>query len=88
MPRLGHPSGERGGCDGFGGGEISCDTTDKEIAATAVEGVFRRDAGIGATQDAGVRILAASQRFPLMGEIVPARAAVDITGIAFQQPRQ
>ena len=50
----------------------------RKIAAAAVEGVFGRDTQIRATQDAGVGILAAGQRLPLMLEIVPARHALDI----------
>ena len=69
-------------------GEIAGDATDEQIAAAAVEGIFGRDAGIRAAQDAGIGILAAGQCLAFVLEIVPARDAVDIAGVALHQPLQ
>ena len=59
-------------------GEIAGDAADEQVAAAAVEGVFGRDAGIRAAQDAGIGILPAGQCLALVLEIVPARDAFDI----------
>ena len=63
------------------GGEIAGDAADEEIAPSAVEGIFGRDARIGAAQDRRIGILAAGQRFALMLEIMPPRHAFDIARI-------
>ena len=71
--------------DRFIVGEVAGHAANEEIAAAAIEGIFGRDARIGAAQDGGVRVLAAGQRLPLMLEVVPQRHALDIARISFQQ---
>ena len=71
--------------NGFVTGKISGDTADEKVSSRAVESVFRRDARIRATQDGGIGILAANQRFALVSEVVAARNPVDIAFISLLQ---
>jgi hypothetical protein len=56
--------------DGVVIGEVSRNPADKKIAPAAIESVFRRDARIGATEDAGIGVLPTGQHLALVHEIV------------------
>ena len=67
-------------------GKISGHAANEEIASAGIEGVFRRDARIGAAQDGGEGILTSDQGLPLTLEIVTPRFALGVALIAFHEP--
>src|SRR5262249_1814321 len=68
--------------------EVPGDPTYEQIAAAGVERQFRRNARIGATENAGERVLAPGQRVALVPEVVPLGNAVDIALVALHQALQ
>jgi hypothetical protein len=66
-------------CDDIVIGKIAGQAADEQIASSRVEGIFRRNAGIGAAQDAGDRVLAPRQDLALVPEIVSPGHAIDVT---------
>src|SRR5436190_79042 len=70
------------------GSKISGHPADKEVAAAAVKGVFRRDARVGAAQDSGIGVLAADQSFPFALEVVTRHYSLDIALVSLQQTLQ
>src|SRR5258707_2087968 len=54
-------------------------------SSATIEGIFGRDARVGAAQDAGVGVLSPDQRFPLILEVVTPGNSVDVPLVALHQ---
>ena len=72
-------------CNNFSAGEIARDAADENVAACRVKAIFGRDAGVGATEDAGEWVLPCAQGLAFMAEVVPFADAVDIPGVTLHQ---
>src|SRR5579884_902895 len=71
--------------DHFVACEIAGHTADEQVAARGVEAIFGRDAGVGAAENGGKRILTSRQRPALVLKIMTPAYAFDIARIALLQ---
>jgi hypothetical protein len=66
----------------------SGDAHDEQLARRLVEGQFRRDPCVGATEDGGERRLAQRAGGAVGGEVALVQLAGDVAGIALEQARE